>query len=150
MNQEPIIIIREGRIEECLEITSKIPELSDGQYGFEEYKKRLLNAKNLILIATINDELVGFKVGYERDSDNSFYSWMGGVLPEFRKLKIAQQLADYQQIWARNQGYESITFKTRNYLKPMLIFSLKNGFHIESIEPREKLEDYRIFLRKLI
>jgi predicted GNAT superfamily acetyltransferase len=150
MNQANEIIIKEGTIEKCLEITSKIPELANGQYSFEEYKKRLSDVKSLILVAQIDDKLVGFKVGYERDNDNSFYSWMGGVLPEYRKLKIAQQLADYQENWAKKQGYQSITFKTRNYLKPMLIFSLKNGFHIERIESKEKLEDYRIFLRKVV
>lgn len=150
MNQIKEIIIREGTIEECLEVATQIPEFADDQYGFEEYQKRLSDVKNLILVAQIENRLVGFKVGYDRDKDNSFYSWMGGVLPEYRKLKIAQQLADYQENWVKKQGYHSITFKTRNYLKPMLIFSLKNGFHIEHVEPREKLEDYRIFLRKVI
>ncbi len=148
MNQVPQIVIRQGSIEDCLLISSKIPEFADGQYGLEDYKKRLLNTKNLILTAFHEANPIGFKVGYERDNDGSFYSWMGGVLPEYRQLKIAKQLADCQEDWAKKQGYSAITFKTRNYLKPMLIFGIKNGFHIESIEPKDKLEDYRIFLRK--
>ena len=33
---------------------------------------------------------IGFKVGYERDG--YFYSWMGGVLSDYRKKGVAQNL----------------------------------------------------------
>jgi GNAT superfamily N-acetyltransferase len=73
---------------------------------------------------------------------------MGGVLPEFRRHHIANQLADAQEKWAKENGYTAITFRTRNRHKAMLLFSIKNGFQIIGVEPRETIDEYRILLRK--
>lgn len=148
MNESSKITIREGSIADCLTISEGIPEFSDGKYGYEVYQQRLSGTRHLILVAFDGTKPVGFKVGYQKDQDGSFYSWMGGVLPDYRRLKIAKQLADIQEDWAKKNGYGAITFKTRNYLKPMLVFGLSNGFYIQSVEPQPRLEDYRIILRK--
>lgn len=142
--------IAEGTINDCLEIMGNIPEFGDNQYDEVVFTNRLSEKKKLILIAVANNRTVGFKVGYKRDDDESFYSWMGGVLPEFRRLRIAKKLADAQEEWAKKQGYTAITFKTRNYLKPMLIFALKNGFNIIDVIPKEKISNHRIILKKLL
>lgn len=140
--------IVEGTIKDCLEVMSHIPEFGDNQYDEAVFRNRLLGTEHLILLAVRNNRNVGFKVGYRRDEDGSFYSWMGGVIPEFRKLGIAKKLADTQEEWAKKRSYTSITFKTRNYLKPMLIFALKNGFNIIDVIPKEKITNHRIILRK--
>ena len=140
-------IIREGSIDEVVTLSKQIPEFID-PHAAEEYHKRLDGVPHLILIATVENEIAGFKVGYERDG--SFYSWMGGVLPRFRKMGIAQQLADFQENWVKKQGYTTITFKTRNHHKGMLIFAIKNGFQIVGFKEKEKVETHRILLRKWI
>ena len=71
--------------------------------------------------AEVDGEPAGFKVGYERE--NYFYSWMGAVLPAYRRLGIAQKLADQQEKWAKSAGYTTIRFKTRNHHKGMFIFA---------------------------
>lgn len=144
------ILIRQGSIKDCLAISSEIPEFSDNQYGEEVYAERLNNKPHLILVASLGEKPVGFKAGYERDPDGSFYSWMGGVIPEFRGLKIARRLAEEQELWAKKQGYSSIMFKTRNYLKSMLIFALKNGFNIIDVLKKEQEENHRIILKKIL
>lgn len=142
------IQIREGTVEEVLSVYPDIPEFGKAPPK-EVYEKRLFSAPNhLILIACAQEKPVGFKVGYVRDADGSFYSWMGGVAESYRRYGIAQQLLEHMQQWAREHGYQRLCFKTRNYLKPMLIFGLKNGFHIYQVEPRDRLEDYRILLQK--
>ena len=93
-------------------------------------------------------EKAGFKVGYARD--DYFYSWMGGVLPKFRKRGVAKALAMEQEIWAKKNNFNSIQFKTWNQHKAMLIFSLKNGFDIIALEKRKRVVDYRIILEKKI
>lgn len=147
MNETTKILIREGSIEECLEIQQQIPEFSDSRYDKTEYESRLNNTKSLILVALSENRLVGFKVGYAT-AETQFYSWMGGILPEFRQKQVAKQLADYQELWAKENGFKSVFFKTRNYLKPMLIFALKNGFFISEVEKREPIQESRIILEK--
>lgn len=123
----------------------QLPEFSD-PYNFTEINKRIHKVPHLNLIAFIGETPAGFKLGYERDT--YFYSWLGGVLPKFRRLGIAQQLAAEQEKWAKKNNYNSITFKTRNRHKAMLAFSLKNGFNIFKIEEKENISEYRIWLRK--
>lgn len=103
---------------------------------------------HLLLSAEVAGEIAGFKVGYERDS--SFYSWMGGVRPEYRRMGIAKALAQRQEAWAKSRGYQHIRFKTRNYLKPMLIFALNNGFYISAVEKRTDPLSNRIWLEKVL
>lgn len=142
------VTIRRGTVAECVAISQQIPEFADGIYDEKIYETRLFNTKSLILVALDGNTPVGFKVGYQRANDSSFYSWMGGVIPDYRKLHIAQKLADAQEVWASEQGFNAIVFKTRNSLSGMLIFAIKNGFCIEAVEQKDTIEDYRIILRK--
>lgn len=141
------ITIRTGTSAEVVALSQQIPEF-DNPHGATEYEKRLNNVPNLILIAFDGEKPVGFKVGYEKERDGSFYSWMGGVLPEYRRYGIAKRLADTQETWTKEKGYQAIRFKTRNRHTAMLQFALNNGFYLIAVEPREKLAEYRIVLEK--
>ena len=141
------IQIRKANIEEVFLVSQKIPEFKQS-YPKEEYKLRLENVVQLILIAEVEGEIAGFKVGYARD--DYFYSWMGGVLPKFRKIGVAKALAVEQETWAKKNNFNAIQFKTWNQHKAMLIFSLKNGFDIIALEKRKRVADYRIILEKKI
>jgi ribosomal protein S18 acetylase RimI-like enzyme len=148
MNASANVIIREGTIAECIEISKNIPEFSNNIYEKTAYQQRLFNTQYLILVAVNHQEIVGFKIGYDRYRDGRFYSWLGGVLPTYRKDGIASKLAIEQENWALKMGFQSIVLKTRNRFSNMLIFALKNGFLIEDIEIKENIEDNRIILRK--
>lgn len=137
--------IKEGDVETVVALSQQIPEFIH-PHEATEYYKRINNVPHLILIAFVNAQPVGFKVGYERSGE--FYSWMGGVLPNFRRLKIAQALQEQQEQWAQQNGYPHITFKTRNSHKAMLIFALKNGFDIIGFSERDTVAEHRIILRK--
>lgn len=128
-------------------ISRQIPELKN-PYGEEEYEKRFANTPHLILAVYLEGRAAGFKAGYERDG--YFYSWMGGVLPAFRRHGIAQMLAEKQEAWARKQGYSSITFKTRNVHKGMLIFAIGNGFEIIGVDTMPDSSANRIWLKKVL
>ena len=137
--------IKAGSIAEVVALSQQLPEF-DQPHGAEEYERRLSKVPHIILLAIIDDKVVGFKVGYERDG--YFYSWMGGVLPAYRRIGIAQALADTQEKWAKQHNYPTVTFRTRNRHKAMLRFALGNGFNILAVEPRDNIDEYRIVLRK--
>ncbi|MTB49688.1 GNAT family N-acetyltransferase [Lewinella sp. W8] len=137
--------VREGTIAEVVEVSQGIPELIN-PYPPEAYHQKLTGVPHLVLIATVDDQPAGFKVGYQRE--DYWYSWMGGVLPNFRRLGLARMLANAQDQWAGERGYTSVTFKTHNRHRGMLQFALTRGFNIIKVEPREVEEEYRIWLRR--
>ncbi len=137
--------IRVGEITEAVWVSKQIPELKN-PYAEAEYEKRLSKVPHLVLVAEDQVGLLGFKVAYERN--HFMYSWMGGVLPRGRRKGIAKALADYQETWARKQGYQLLRFKTRNYLTNMLLFALGNGFRICGHEAQPDPWQDRIWLEK--
>jgi len=140
------IKIKIGRLEDAVDLAHQIPEF-DNPYNIDEYKKRLLS-DHLVLTAHIENEIVGFKIGYDRFNDGSFYSWMGGVLPENRNQSIAEMLADYQENWAKNNSYASIRLKTRKKHEAMLFFSKKRGFVITKEIAKIPKEESRTWMEK--
>jgi len=142
-----MILVREGSVDEVVALMQHLPEFTN-PYTKEELKKRLL-AAHLMLVAEVEDDLVGFKCGYDRDIGSmKFYSWLGGVLPKYRKMGIAKLLLDKMVEWCRERNYEVLEFKTFNEHKGMLIFSLKNGFEIVDVRYSTKDDRKRIVLQK--
>lgn len=140
-----MITIKEGNIDTVLAISQQIPEFVDA-YGKAEYNKRLTDCYSSILIAYINDKAVGFKVGYQRE--DYFYSWMGAVLPEYRQQGVAKLLAQTQEMQIKHAGFERLRFKTRNGLKSMIIFAIKNDFNIIAVEEKDDITTNRIWMEK--
>lgn len=140
-------IIKVSDIATAVAISNSIPEFIDPP-SKEEYKRRLKDVPHLILVAFDQDRPVGFKVGYERNG--AFYSWMGGVLPSYRRRSIARRLAEKQEAWALANGYKSVTFKTRNQHKNMLLFALRRGFNIIGFKEKGDVLTNRILLQKVL
>jgi GNAT superfamily N-acetyltransferase len=141
------VLIREGTFEECVNLSKKIMDF-ESPYEINEYKKRCETVTHLPLIADMDNKQIGFKIGYDRYKDGSFYSWMGGVLPEFRQKKVASKLADFQENWALKNGYISIQLKTRKKHKAMIDFSLKRNFLIIDKKPMDDPLETRIIMEK--
>lgn len=116
---------------------------------YEVFKSRLQNAKKtLILIAYIEDRPVGFKLGYE-ENESTFYSWLGGVLPEFRGLGVALELMTAQHAWCIEHSYKKVLTKTKNLYKDMILLNIKNGFEIISANQIENGE-IKITMQKIL
>lgn len=88
-----------------------------------------LKRQYLILVAVHEDQVVGYKIGYQ-ERRTRFYSWLGGVHPEFRGRGIASELMRRQHDWCQSYGYSLIRTQTRNTWRNMLILNLRNGFDI--------------------
>lgn len=140
-----VVAIKKGTLETTVTLMRQLPEFHN-PYTIAALQSRTTDVPYLNLIAFIDHTPVGFKLGYERTG--YFYSWLGGVLPAFRKKGIAKKLADAQEAWAKENHYASITFKTRNRHKAMLTFAINNGFNIIKTEEHRTIEEYRIWLRK--
>lgn len=141
------IYIRKGSIEEVVQLSRSIPEF-DNPHCRDVYEQRLKGKRHLIAVAEIDKELTGFKVGYDKFGNSSFYSWMGGVLPAFRKMGVAAALASFQENYAKEQGFDAVILKTRNRHKNMLLFALKSGFEIIEVETKVPSKENRILLKK--
>tara|TARA_B100001167_G_scaffold144879_1_gene93064 strand:- start:244 stop:684 length:441 start_codon:yes stop_codon:yes gene_type:complete len=121
--------IYEGMLEDAVMVSVNIPEFDD-PYERSEYSKRLNSTAHHILTAYDDQDPIAFKIGYQRHSDGSFYSWMGGVLPNYRRKGIANNLADRQETWAKKNSYISIKMQTREKHKAMIALALNRGFQI--------------------
>ena len=139
-------MIRKGTVDEIHEVISLIPEFVD-PYSKEAFENRLSGGNSLVLIAEKEHKPVGFKCGYEKNS-TVFYSWMGGVLPEYRRKGVAKDLLNRMESWCRIKGYEKLLLKTLNRHKNMLLFSIKNDFNILEVETSNKDPQLRIWLAK--
>ena len=120
-----------------------IPEFDD-HYTVEKIQKRLENRKFLALVAKSAGEIVAYKVGYG-ETESRFYSWIGGVLPDYRRKGWATELIHYQEQWCREQGYREISVWTANRYRKMLMFLLEEEYEIYAVA-----NDSKVLMRKVL
>jgi predicted GNAT superfamily acetyltransferase len=113
------------------------------------FMERISTKEDVVsIIAYKNEVLVGFKIGY-RYNENTFYSWVGGVLLEYRKQGIAKRLAETQESIAKEKGYTKLRTKSMNRFKPMLILNVKKGFDIIQVYTNEKGQQKIVFEKEI-
>jgi ribosomal protein S18 acetylase RimI-like enzyme len=130
--------IRTGNIAEFYGFISKVPELNQN-YPSRHYRTRLEGKVSLILIAETNSEICGFKVGYGID-DKTFYSWVGGVSPKYRRVGVAQALLDTQESWVWANDFRTIRVKTSLKYPAMIRFLESNEYKLH-----ERIEDALLY-----
>ena len=134
---------------QLIELSQQIPELNR-PLTHEVLAERLDGKTSLILLAFVEGELAGFKLGYEQE-ETIFYSWLVGVALDFRRLGLAQSLLEYQETWARRQGYNHIQVKTMNRFPGMLNLLINNRYMITELKADPKsLVDHKLHLSKTI
>ena len=97
------LTIRHATLEEIHRLYRQIPEF-DSLHSLADLQLRIGSAAANALVAEIDGQPAGFKLGYQQQ-EKVLYSWLGGVLPAFRRHGIAQRLLVEQERWARAQGY---------------------------------------------
>ncbi|HEV3340048.1 MAG TPA: GNAT family N-acetyltransferase [Pirellulales bacterium] len=99
----------------------------------EFFRRRFLGRYNgLRLIATLDELPVGFFLGFEL-KPSVFFSWLYGVLPDFRRKGIASQLMDAVDTWVADHGYTWIRFECQNEHRPMLHLAIARGYNLVGI-----------------
>lgn len=122
------IEIKQGNIKAALDLESKLPEFPRCN-TLSDYKSKLLGRASLILVASVGSVNVGFKVGYA-ESATEFYSWVGGVIPEYRNLGVAKKLLVAQETWAKSNGFSVLNVNTYNRFPNMICLLVANGYTI--------------------
>ncbi|HET7580503.1 MAG TPA: GNAT family N-acetyltransferase [Bacillales bacterium] len=96
----------------------------------DDMKEELLGRSRILILAAFDAErVVGYKIGFE-DRRTRFYSWLGGVSPDYRGQGIASELMRKQHEWCKAQGYTIIRTQTKNKWRNMVILNLHHGFDI--------------------
>lgn len=137
--------VPEQKVHELLDLYSALFE--DAKLDF--FTNRIHLKKDLVTILCYHDNLlIGFKLGY-RYNDTTFYSWIGGVMPKYRKQGIAQQLMMLQHSWVKENNYQKVRTKSMNRFKPMMLLNLKNGFDIVNVYTNDSQQTKIIFEKVL-
>lgn len=96
----------------------------------ESIQEELIWRKGYVIILAFDKEkVVGYKIGYE-ERQGIFYSWLGGVYPEYQRKGIATGLLRMQHDWCKEQGYSLVRTQTKNRWRNMLILNIREGFDI--------------------
>ena len=135
----------ESLMQDCIDLYKELFDDADPDF----FVKRIRAHKDVLVItAKANDELVGFKIGYGI-LDQTFYSWIGGVLPAHRRQGVANHLAELQEKWAFSKGFKTLKTKSMNRFKPMVMLNLKRGFDITKVYTNEKGQTKIVFHKSL-
>jgi GNAT superfamily N-acetyltransferase len=98
--------------------------------NLEGFRRRFRGRYNaLCLVARIQDQPVGFFIGFEL-KPTVYFAWFYGVLPEFRRQGIASQLIEAVHAWARQNDYESVRFECHNQHRAMLHLAIALEYDI--------------------
>ena len=99
----------------------------------EFFRRRFLGRYNvLMLIAHLDRQPVGFYVGFEL-KPSIFYSWLCGVLPDFRRAGVASQLMEASHEWAKSHEYRTMRFECYNHHRAMLHVAIAKEYDIVGI-----------------
>lgn len=117
---------------------------------FEE--RRVINTFDrddlMMLLAYVDEEPVGFKIGY-KESRFVYYSAKGGVLPQVRRRGLARRMLYYMASGARQKGYVRFAYDTFPNRNPgMTILGLKEGFRVVKADFNSVYKDYRLRFEK--
>lgn len=143
------ILIREVGLEEAFVVHLRIPEFHlHFPYTLDIFRERTAGRRNVAFVAEVDGVSAGYSVAYDRDQDGTFYCWMAGVEPSFRRKGVLAALMDRLEQWTRENGYAILRIKTRNHRREMLAFLVKHGFDFVGVESQPDVHDNRVLLEK--
>jgi GNAT superfamily N-acetyltransferase len=97
------------------------------------FRRRFLGRHNVcMMVAMIDNQHVGFIIGFEL-TPTTYFCWVCGVLPDYRRHGIATQLIQAQGAWAVEHDYALIRFECNNQHRPMLHVAITEGYDLVGI-----------------
>jgi len=105
-------------------------EIFDRDISVDDFGARVKRKRSLLcLLASVAGQAVGYKIGYERNTDE-YFSWLGGVREGFRRQGIATELMRRLHDRVRGLGYKRVLTESENCWREMVILNLREGFSI--------------------
>jgi GNAT superfamily N-acetyltransferase len=99
-------------------------------FALDKIRERVFGKEAFLSIHAYSDrKIVGFKTGFSI-GNAVFYSWIGGVDPEHRRLGLGRRLMLLQHQELKALGFLKVQTKTQNRFRDMIILNLKSGFEI--------------------
>ncbi|MBU0706883.1 GNAT family N-acetyltransferase [Patescibacteria group bacterium] len=141
------IIIKENQLADALIVHKTVTEFNL-PFDEKEFNERVGQKNNLVLVAYLNSQPIGFVISYDFQNNGSIYCWLAGVDPKYRKHGAHKLMMDYLEIWSKQQGYKNICLKTRNTRRNMLAYLVKYGYNFTGVKNQPQIEENRIFLEK--
>jgi GNAT superfamily N-acetyltransferase len=116
----------------------------------EFFKRRFLGRYNLtLLLATLDGRPVGFIAGFEL-KPATYYSWLCGVLPDFRRLGVASQLMEAMEAWAAEHAYAHVRMECHNRHREVLKLAIDLEYDIVGMRwDTERADNLVIFEKTL-
>ena len=141
--ERPLRIVEVGRAQ--LDVIKRLNRVI-----FEE--ERIINTFEredlLMLLASLGDEPVGFKIGY-KESRGTFYSAKGGVLAAYRRRGISRRLLYAMADRIRRKGYRILAYDTFPNMHPgMTVMGLEEGFQVTRADYNPTYKDFRLRFEK--
>jgi GNAT superfamily N-acetyltransferase len=119
-------------------------------HDVEFFRRRLTGRYNpLLLVGNVDKRPVAFSTGFEL-KPSTFFSWLTGVHPDFRRTGIASQLHEAQFAWAIDHGYHYIRMECHNAHRPILHMAIKMGFNIAGVRWDPDRAENLIIFEKLL
>lgn len=118
-------------------------------FNLLDFMSKCLSVRKLsIHWAEAGSKIVALKIGYEKDTGH-FYSWLGGVAPDYRSKGLGRKLMHKQHEWCLEHGYKLISTKTMNRWKTMLLMNIQEGFEIQGTQLDRKGQLKILMIKKL-
>lgn len=144
-----MIEVKEAPIEEIVKINATITEFGK-PYDKNYFEEKIEGKEHLMIIAYFENLPAGYIVGYNRYQEGSFYCWMAGVNPSFRKKGVLKEMMKFMDSWAKKKGYSRIIIKTRNNRREMLSYLIKYNFQLIEVIPKSNTKENRILFEKAL
>lgn len=117
-------------LSDFIETTKRIFGHDAGSDWLGSLKWRLENMPDVtVFAATKETHLVGFKAGYATAEDR-YYSWLGGVDPDFRGLGIAKELMTRQHQWLSGSRFRLLETHVEQDNERMIQLNLDGGLNV--------------------
>ena len=117
-------------IAEFMRVTKIIFRSDADKDWIDSLKWRLEQMPDVTIFAIeIDSYIIGFKAGYATAYDR-YYSWLGGIDPNFRKQGMATKLMNQQHEWLYKSRFQLLETHVEQNNKVMVQLNLKSGFAI--------------------
>lgn len=148
MANAEIVIVGPGELPLIADLYN---EIFRPPHEVEFFRRRLVGRYNpLLLVAHVEKQPIAFSTGFEL-KPTVYFSWLTGVLPDYRRSGIASQIHEAQMAWAVEHGYHHIRMECHNSHRPILMMAIKMNFNIVGMRwDPDRTENLIIFEKQIV